>query len=52
MKKILGIGTIFIFGLMAFGCQQPTVNTNANVNTSLDNKTNMNSSNMNTNSRI
>ena len=47
MKKILGIGTVFIFGLMAFGCQQPTVNTNANVNTSLDNKTNMNSTNMN-----
>ncbi|CAN5757050.1 hypothetical protein BH20ACI4_BH20ACI4_23650 [soil metagenome] len=50
MKKILGIGTVFIFGLMAFGCQQPTVNTNTNVNTSLDNKTNMNSANMNTNS--
>jgi hypothetical protein len=50
MKKILGIGTIFIFGLIFIGCQQPTVNTNTNVNTSLDNKTNMNSSNMNANS--
>ena len=50
MKKILGTGTIFIFGLMAFGCQQPTVNTNTNVNTSLDNKTNLNSTNMNSNS--
>jgi hypothetical protein len=50
MKKILGIGTVFIFGLMAFGCQQPTINTNTNVNTSLDNKTNLNSANMNANS--
>ena len=50
MKKILGIGTVFICGLIFVGCQQPTVNTNTNVNTSLDNKTNMNSMNMNANS--
>ena len=42
MKKILGIGTVFISSLIFIGCQQPTVNTNTNVNTILDNKTNTN----------
>ncbi len=50
MNLTLKIGTISLIGLMAFGCQQPTVNTNTNVNTSLDNTTNMNSMNMNANS--
>lgn len=50
MNKFLGIGTIFLTALFFIGCQQPTVNTNTNVNTSLDNKTNLNSTNMNANS--
>lgn len=48
MNLTLKIGTISIVGLIAFGCNQPaTVNTNTNVNTSLDNKTNTNSMNTN-----
>lgn len=48
MNLTLKIGTISLVGLIAFGCNQPaTVNTNTNVNTSLDNKTNSNSMNAN-----
>lgn len=47
MNLTLKIGTVSLVGLMAFGCQPPAVNTNANVNTSLDNKTNTNSANSN-----
>lgn len=47
MNLTLKIGTVSLVGLIAFGCQQPAVNTNVNVNTSLDNKTNTNSMNTN-----
>lgn len=48
MNLILKIGTISLIGLIAFGCQGPAeVNTNSNVNTSLDNTTNTNSMNTN-----
>lgn len=47
MNLTLKIGTISLVGLIAFGCQQPAVNTNVSVNTSLDNKTNTNSMNTN-----
>lgn len=48
MNLTLKIGTISLVGLIAFGCNQPAVvNSNANVNTSLDNKTNTNSANSN-----
>ena len=48
MNLTLKIGTISLVSLIAFGCGQPAVvNSNANVNTSLDNKTNTNSTNSN-----
>ena len=48
MNLTLKIGTISLVSLIAFGCGQPAVvNSNANVNTSLDNKTNTNSVNSN-----
>ena len=46
MNLTLKIGTISLVSLIAFGCNQPAVvNSNANVNTSLDNKTNTNAAN-------
>lgn len=48
MNLTLKIGTISLVSLIAFGCGQPAVvNSNANVNTSLDNKTNTSSANSN-----
>lgn len=49
MNLKLKIGTVSLLAFLAAGCEPPTVNTNVNVNTSLDNKTNVNASNADSN---